>query len=135
MNSYILNERYKLPSIVVSILILLWIIVISFTAIPFSLLLYTTVTGQRTDSLPYAALALIGLFAVFAVIASLILYAVMWVYWFVAERSSAGIRLSWFLVLLFGIHYGAAIYAFKVWRKNLTRIPGRESKADTAPTI
>ena len=100
----------------------LWFIVISFTMLIIAMFTYTLVTGKRTDDLPYAALASLGLVAVVAVISSMALYIAMWSYWFIVERSSVGVRLLWLLALLFGIHYGAAIYAYKVWAKNLKKV-------------
>ena len=39
----------------------------------------------------------------------------MWLYLFPVDNSSYGARTGWFLVLLFGMHYGALIYAIYLW--------------------
>jgi len=116
-----LNGKYKLSNAAVQAMASLWFIVISVTMLIIAMFTYTLVTGKRTDDLPYAALASLGLVAVVAVISSMALYIAMWSYWFIVERSSVGVRLLWLLALLFGIHYGAAIYAYKVWAKNLKK--------------
>ena len=135
MSTYLLNNKYRLPKIVVWVVWVLLIVVVSFTALIFFMLVRDVVSiHARREHLSDLTATLFGLFAVCTVFASLALYITMWVYWIVVERSTTVVRLGWFLALLFGLHYGAAVYAFKVWSKNLAKVPCPAMAHDLPPS-
>jgi len=124
MGSYLLNNKYRLPKIVVWVVWVLLIVVVSFTALIVFMFVRDVVSANaRREHLSDFVATLFGLFAVCTIFASLALYITMCVYWIVVERSTTLVRLGWFLALLFGLHYGAVVYAFKVWSKNLVKVP------------
>jgi len=77
-------------------------------------------------------MAVLDICGAYAGIGAVCLYMTMWIYWIAVERSSALARIGWFLALLFGLHYGALIYAIIIWRKGLTQVEGPQPLHDAS---
>jgi len=69
------------------------------------------------DAFPGFVSVLFGIWGFYTGIGAMLLWIAMWVYWAVVERTSSRVRFGWFLVLLFGMYYGALIYAVLLWQK------------------
>jgi hypothetical protein len=83
-------------------------------------------------SMPTPLSVLLGLCGAYAGIGAICLYVAMWTYWIAVERSSVAARIGWLLALLLGVHYGATIYAYYVWRTSITRVPGGQLVPSTS---
>lgn len=74
------------------------------------------------DAFPGFVSILFGIWGVYTGIGAMLLWIAMWIYWAVAERTSYRVRTGWFLALLFGMYYGALVYAFLLWRNGAIKV-------------
>ena len=122
---YVLNNKYTIPGFLFKA-VASWVIVVAGVTI---ILLSdwgiaATTHFQLLKSLPGPLMPLLDLCGAYSGIGEICLYVTMWVYWIGVERSRIIARISWFLVLLFGLHFGALIYAIVVWRRNVAKVKG-----------
>ena len=125
MSYYVLKNKYTLPSFLFKA-VASWVIALAGMTIV--LLFYwsisTIVSFKVLDLLPGPITVLLDICGAYAGIGAICLYVTMWVYWIAVERSSVLSRIGWLLALLFGLHYGALIYAIVVWRKGVIKVEG-----------
>jgi hypothetical protein len=85
-------------------------------------LLYATLHLDVIRELPRPLSIFLGLCGAYAGLGAICLYVTMWVYWIAVQRSPLSARIGWLLALLFGVHYGALLYACHVWSSNLVAV-------------
>jgi hypothetical protein len=124
MNRYYVINKNHVLSRVMFIAIASWVIAlvaITFVGLIFWLLDATTqldVTGE----LPRPLSIVLGLCGAYAALGAICLYVTMWVYWIAVQRSPLSARIGWLIALIFGMHYGALLYACHVWSSNLVAV-------------
>ena len=127
MSHYILKEKYSLPGFVF-LAITSW--VGAFGGVTIILLVDWGVSAvtkfQLIKSMPGPLTSFLDLCGAYAALGAFCLYMTMWVYWIAVERSSFFARIAWLLALLFGLPWGALIYALVVWRKDLRKVDGSQ---------
>jgi len=133
LSYYVLKNKYSLPRFLVRA-VASWVIAVAGMTI--LLLLYWGISAATNvnvlDVLPRPLMAVLDICGAYAGIGAVCLYMTMWIYWIAVERSSALARIGWFLALLFGLHYGALIYAIIIWRKGLTQVEGPQPLHDAS---
>jgi hypothetical protein len=82
---------------------------------------WTVTQANPFDALSKPLQIVLGVCGLYAGVGSVCLYLTMWIYWLGVERTKLPIRLSWFVLLICGLHYGALIYAYVVWKYKLER--------------
>jgi hypothetical protein len=132
MRQYLLKNRQSIPRFVV-VAVASWAIALAaVTVVGFTVwMLSSWAHVDALAALPKPLLVLVGICGAYAGLGSICLWITMWVYWVAVERSSTGVRIGWFLVLLFGLHYGALVYAYRVWRTGVTRMDAPVHLADS----
>ena len=118
-----LNNKQTVPRFIV-VAVASWAIALAAVTVV-GLAVWMISSWMHVDALaalPKPLLLLIGLCGAYAGLGSICLWVTMCVYWIVVERSSAGVRIGWFFALLFGLHYGALFYAYRVWRTGITKM-------------
>lgn len=125
MSYYVLNNKYTIPGFLFKA-VASWVIVVGgLTVILLSDWgLAATTHFQLIKSFPGPLTSLLDWCGAYGGIGAICLYMTMWIYWIAVERSPIIARIAWFLVLLFGLMFGALIYALVVWRKSVTKIDG-----------
>jgi hypothetical protein len=130
---YVLKNKYTLPGFLFKA-VASWVIVL--TGITIVLLLYWGISATTNlkvlELLPGPLMVFLDICGAYAGIGGICLYVTMWVYWMAVERSSVLARIGWFFALLFGLHYGALIYALVVWRKGVTKVNGPQPLHDVS---
>ncbi len=123
MRQYMLKNKQTIPGFIV-VAVASWAIALAaITAI--GIILWIVSSWMHFDPLaamPKPLSLLLGLCGAYAALGSICLWVAMWVYWIAVERSSTVVRIGWFLALLFGLHYGAMFYAYRVWSRGLTKV-------------
>ena len=94
--------------------------------IAYSLIL-SIILGPSSDFnilefLPQPVAIGVVVWGVYAGFCAVVLWVAMWMYWAAIERSSYGIRVGWFLVLLFGMPLGSMAYAVYLWKKGKLKV-------------
>jgi hypothetical protein len=132
MSYYVIKNKYSVPGFLL-VAIASWII--SMLVLTFASVVIWAFTDPKwhwgTTSSPLVLPLLVVLF--YTALGAFSLYMLMWVYWAAVERSSVAARIGWFLVLLLGLHYGAIIYAFVVWKKDMERVDGPQPLRTVMP--
>ena len=125
MSYYVLKNKHTLPGFLFKA-VASWVIVLAGVTIILLADWGISVTThfQLLKSLPGPLVALLDLFGAYAGIGAICLYVTMWVYWIAVERSPILTRIAWLLALVFGLPFGALIYAVVVWKKGVTKING-----------
>jgi hypothetical protein len=122
---YVLKNKYTLPGFLFKA-VASWVIVLAGVTI--ILLVDWGISGtthfQLLKSLPGPLMTLLDLCGAYAGIGAICLYVTMWVYWIAVERSPILTRITWLLALVFGLPFGALIYALVVWRRGVTKVNG-----------
>ncbi len=72
--------------------------------------------------LPWTIVGMVGTISLF------FLWFGMWRYWMRLDHSRVFAKRLWFVVLLFGLWYGSCLYYFFVYRPQVTRRQGTETK-------
>jgi hypothetical protein len=123
MRQYLLRNKQPVPRFMV-VAVASWAIALAaMTAFGFAVWILTSwVHVNALSALPKPLLLLVGICGAYAGLGSVCLWVSMWVYWVAVERSSTAARVGWFLVLLFGLHYGALVYAYRVWRTGINKV-------------
>jgi hypothetical protein len=85
------------------------------------------------DAFPPVISTLFGIWGLYTGIGAMALWITMWVYWATVERRSAQTRAVWFVALLFGMYYGALIYALILWRGGAIRRRRLDTVSVTSP--
>lgn len=91
--------------------------------------------GDWYKSLTGIPAFVVFLCVVYTAIGAVVLYAMMWVYWIAVERSSIAARIMWLLTLVIGLHFGAMLYAFIVWRRDMKKVNGVQPLRASSPII
>lgn len=127
---YAVRGRHAIPRLLV------WIVVpaaISVVLITLLSLLGIAFFGPGDESifaqLPYPFSIPLAIWGIYTGIGAIGLWFAMWVYWAKLDRSPLLIRLGWFCIMVFGLYYGALIYAIHIWRKGDIRA-SEESQVD-----
>lgn len=125
MSYYILKDKHTLPGFLFRA-VASWVIVLAGVSIVLLVDwgISATMHFQLLKSLPGPLIAILDLCGAYAGIGAICLYMTMWVYWIAVERSSIVTRIAWLLALLFGLPFGALIYAIVVWRRGITKVNG-----------
>lgn len=123
MHQYMLKNKQTVPRFIV-VAVASWAIALAaVTVVGFAVWVISSwMHADALAALPKPLLLLVGLCGAYAGLGSICLWVTMCVYWVAVERSSAGVRIGWFFALLFGLHYGALFYAYRVWRTGVTKI-------------
>jgi hypothetical protein len=132
MRQYMLKNKQTVPRFIV-VAVVSWAIALAAVAVV-GLAVWIISSWMHVDALaalPKPLLLLVGLCGAYAGLGSICLWVTMCVYWIVVERSSAGVRIGWFLALLLGLHYGALLYAYRVWRTGITKMDSPVPLADS----
>jgi hypothetical protein len=115
-SKYVLGGTNRIPTVLVWLIASWAISLAAFTLLGITVWI---IRGQPDhnllDGFPSFVSVLLGVWGGYTGIGAMLLWIAMWMYWARLERSSAGVRTGWFLALLFGMYYGALIYAFCVW--------------------
>ena len=115
--SYILNNKYPLPGVLVWFLASSGLSLAVFTVMGVAIWMIWGESDQNLlDAFPGFVTVLFGIWGAYTVIGGISLWIAAWTYWIVVDRSTFGARAGWFLALLLGMHYGALIYAFYIWK-------------------
>jgi len=127
-----LNNKQTVPRFVV-VAVASWAIALAaVTIVGFAVWIISSwMHVDALSALPKPLLLLVGLCGAYAGLGSICLWVTMCVYWIAVERSSAGVRIGWFLALLFGLHYGALFYAYRVWRTGIIKMDTPVRLADS----
>jgi hypothetical protein len=130
---YVLRNKYTLPGFLFRA-VASWVIALAGMTIVLLLCWgISAITNLKLlDLLPGPLVVFLDICGAYAGIGAICLYVTMWIYWIAVERSSVLARIGWFFALLFGLHYGALIYAFIVWRKGVTKVDGPQPLADAS---
>ena len=116
--SYVLNNRYPIPTVLLWLLASWAISLAAFTGLGLIVwMIWGEPDHNLLDAFPGFVSVLFGIWGFYTGIGAMLLWIAMWVYWAVVERTSSRVRFGWFLVLLFGMYYGALIYAVLLWQK------------------
>ena len=115
---YLVKKRFPIPPILVWA-IFSWVVsVLAFTGTGLAIWMFWGRPDLNLlDAFPGSVTVLFALWAIYTGVGASFLWLGMWVYWLRMERSSILVRTMWFLALLFGIYYGALIYALYLWRE------------------
>jgi hypothetical protein len=127
MSYYIIKNKYTIPGFLFSA-IASWVIAVTGVTI-FLIIVWIVDTTAHFDLLkasPWPLKSLLDLCGAYAGLGGICLYVTMWVYWIAVERCSILARIGWLIALLFGLHYGALIYALKVWTKDVSKVRGQQ---------
>jgi hypothetical protein len=116
--TYLINNKYPVPPL------LFWTVfpaAISLAVLALISLILIAILGPDSDVnviqiLPPPLTIVLLAWGAYTGVGVAVLWLAMWVYWAKMDRSSLPIRACWFLVLLFGMHLGAVIYAFYIWK-------------------
>ena len=125
MSYYVIRQRHAIPSFlfcaiaswVVSNVVLIVVSIAFWITQPHS-------TVDLSNAFPWPALVVAILVIFYAALGTFALYILMWVYWVSVKHSAIALRILWFFVLLFGLHFGAVLYALIVWKRDIQRIEG-----------
>ena len=110
MRHYMLKNKQTIPSFIV-VAAASWAIALTAVTVV-GIVLWIVSSWIHFDllaALPKPLLLLLGICGAYAGLGSICLWVTMGVYWIAVERSSFAMRIGWFLVLLFGLHYGAPV--------------------------
>jgi len=122
MSYYVLKNQHTIPGFLFKAVASWTVAVTLMTIIGIAIWIVSLGHPNVLTALPMPLSVLLGLCGAYAGIGAICLYVTMWTYWIVVERSSRAVRIGWFLALLFGVHYGATVYAFYVWRTGIKRV-------------
>jgi glucan phosphoethanolaminetransferase (alkaline phosphatase superfamily) len=87
-----------------------------FMAVSLTFVIITgSVEGNLLDGLPLFISIPIVIWGVYTGIGISCLLWAMWIYWARFEKGSASVKAGWFLILLFGMQFGALFYAIYLW--------------------
>ena len=130
---YLVNDRHRVPRFLVWYLFSAAISLSVFTALGIIAWIFLGDSQKNLlDFLPHIVTILFGIWGVYTGIGAVILWVAMWVYWVAWENSSFSARTGWFLALLFGMHYGALVYAIYLWNKGVIKNVTAPASADGA---
>ena len=120
---YLLKNKFVIPNFLF-IAVASWAIaLVAVTTVGVIVwIIWGTMHFDLLKALPAPLSLLLGFCGAYAGIGAICLYVTMWIYWVGVERSSFFIRSGWLLALLFGLPYGALIYAYRVWRTDITKV-------------
>ena len=124
-NFYIVKDKHTLPRFVV-LAVGSWVIALgAITIVGIAVwLVDSTLRFDVLNALPRWLSFTLGLCGAYAALGAICLYVTMWVYWIAVQRGPLGARIGWFVALLFGVHYGAMIYAMRVWTTSIRKVNG-----------
>jgi hypothetical protein len=126
---YILNDQHPIPAFLVWLIASWATSLAAFTGFAIAVwVIWGNPDHNLLDAFPGVVSILFGVWGVYTGAGALLLWVTMWVYWGVFERRSFGTRMGWFFTLLFGVYYGALLYAFVLWRKGAVRSIGSTSE-------
>jgi len=127
---YVLSGKHAIPRFVL-FAVGSWVIALgAVTAIGLMFWLASSLSDWDVlKALPRWLSILVGLSGAYAAIGAICLYVTMWVYWIAVEREPLAARIGWFFALLLGLHYGAMIYAMRVWRTRIRKVEGIQPTA------
>ena len=115
--SYLLNNKYPMPGFLAWYLASSGLSLAVFTAMGIGVwMIWGEPDHNLLDAFPGFVTILFGIWGAYTGIASMSLWIAAWLYLLAVDNSSYGARAGWFLVLLFGMHYGALIYAIYLWK-------------------
>jgi hypothetical protein len=123
MRQYVLRNKQTVPRFIV-VAVASWAIALAAITLG-GIAIWIISSWLHIDSLaatPRPVVVLLDICGAYAGLGSVCLWVAMWIYWIAVERSSVGVRIGWFLALLFGLHYGALFYAYRVWRTGITKM-------------
>jgi hypothetical protein len=125
MSYYVLKNKHAIPGFLFWA-VASWAIVLAFVTVALLFVwgLEETMHIRLLTLLPGPLTVFLDICGAYAAIGGLCLYLTMWVYWIAVERSSFLARAGWLLALLLGLHIGALVYAFAVWRKDIVKVSG-----------
>jgi hypothetical protein len=113
---YLVNGNHPVPRALV------WFLSSASISTAFFMLVSATfvtitggVEGSILDGLPLFVSIPIVIWGVYTGIGISCLLWATWIYWARFEKGSAPVKAGWFLVLLFGMQFGALIYAIYLW--------------------
>jgi hypothetical protein len=114
---YLLNDKYPIPGYLLWIFASWAISLAVFTAMGIAVwMIWGEPDHNLLDAYPGYISMMLGIWGVYTGVGAMLLWIAMWIYWARIEKSSLSVRTGCFLVLLFGMHYGALVYAFYLWK-------------------
>ncbi len=130
--SYVINNRYPIPAVLLWLMASWAISLTVFTGLGIGIwIIWGEPDHNLLDAFPRFVSTIFGIWGLYTGIGAMLLWIAMWVYWAVAERTSSSVRTGWFFALLFGMYYGALVYAFLLWRRGAIRAVTEYSPSDT----
>jgi len=134
MSYYIIKSKHLIPGFLF-LAVASWAVALVGMTI-FGIVSWTidaTVHLSLLEMAPWPLKAVLGVCGAYGGGGALCLYVTMWVYWIAVERGTILARIGWLLALLLGLHYGALIYAFVVWRKDVKKVNGPQPAGGPGP--
>ena len=121
---FILNDTIRVPGALVLSILPAAISLALFAAYS---IICSIILGPSSDFnfllwLPYPISIAVVSWGVYTGVASVALWFLMWAYWGMFDKSSKLARAGWFVVLLFGMHFGALAYLTYIWSRGFLRI-------------
>lgn len=132
MSYYVIKKKHSIPGFLFWA-VASWEIVLAGVTLVLVILWIVDATAHFDvlKGLPSPLTTFLGFCGAYAAFGGFCLYMTMWVYWIAVERSPIAVRIGWLLALLFGLHVGAMIYAFVVWKRDITKVTGPQPLRST----